>query len=125
MVNMNDIEYDPFLGDVPVPVDVDKANAAAGEGEPTGPLPEALRNAELALNLRDNAAAGWLYWITNSTLGEKIGPDAFLVFRKLMLEEEAELHRVSALRGDERRETTSPPACTRRHPSDHARERGA
>jgi len=38
-------------------------------------------------NLRDNSAAGWLYWVTNSTLGEQIGPDAFLVFRKLMLEE--------------------------------------
>ena len=84
---MNANDYDPFMGDEPVAGDGGKTDAAVAKGASAGPSPEALRIGELAVNLRDNAAAGWLYMVTNSTLGEQIGPDAFLVFRKLMLEE--------------------------------------
>ena len=84
---MNDTDYDPFLGDTHLPGDGETQGAKVDERAPDGPSLEALHTAELALNLRDNAAAGWLYMVTNSTLGEQIGPDAFLVFRKLMLEE--------------------------------------
>jgi hypothetical protein len=87
MANMNANDYDPFMDDAPDAGDVANTNDAVIESMPSAPSLEAMRTAELALNLRDNAAAGWLYLITNSTLGEKIGPDAFLVFRKLMLEE--------------------------------------
>ena len=84
---MNNTDYDPFLGDAGFTGDGDKPDTAVHERAPDGPSREARHTAELALNLRDNAAAGWLYMVTNSTLGEQIGPDAFLVFRKLMLEE--------------------------------------
>jgi len=77
----------------PLLAGIDDTGPAASHANPpvadseTSPPPDAIRTGELAVNLRDNSAAGWLYWVTNSTLGEQIGPDAFLVFRKLMLEE--------------------------------------
>lgn len=40
-----------------------------------------------ALNLRDMAAAGWIYWITSTTLSEKINPDAFKLYRDIILHE--------------------------------------
>jgi hypothetical protein len=79
--------YDPLLGDIEAPAQTDAGQESPATDATTSLSSEVIRNAELALNLRDNAAAGWLYWVTNSTLGEQIGPDAFLVFRKLLLEE--------------------------------------
>jgi len=45
------------------------------------------RDASHARNLRDMAAPGWLYCVMATTLGETIGPDAFVYFRDLMLKE--------------------------------------
>jgi len=49
--------------------------------------PASYETASHALNLRDMAAAGWLYWITSTTLAEKINPDAFKLYRDIMLHE--------------------------------------
>jgi hypothetical protein len=38
-----------------------------------------------ALSLRNVASAGWLYWITASTLANKIEPEAFVVYRNMLL----------------------------------------
>ena len=79
--------HDPLLGDIEAPAQTDAGQKSPATDATTSLSSEAIRNAELALNLRDNAAAGWLYWVTNSTLGEQIGPDAFKLYRDMMLKE--------------------------------------
>ena len=40
-----------------------------------------------AENLREMAGAGWLYWIISATLSEQLDPDAFKVYRDVLLKE--------------------------------------
>lgn len=75
---------DPLFGDLD---EATLLESKAPDASTSSSSTQERRLAQLAINLRDNAAAGWLSWVMSSTLGEQVDPDAFLVYRDVLLKE--------------------------------------